>query len=93
MSDHDFFFVLDLTDGEFDRLLQDVAAAVLRHVGCDAAASQAAVTELRAALAAAPAETEGHCTARFRALGGTLQIGITFADGHSWETARALPGR
>ena len=94
MSDHDFLFALDLSDGvDVDQLLQEVAAAVLQYVGCDAATSEAAVTEIRAAVAVEPAAAVQHFAARFRAHGGTLQIGITFANGHSWETARALPAR
>ena len=92
MPDHDFFFALDLSDEvHFDRMLQQLAAAVLRHVGYDVGAVDAVTTEVRAALAAGPAAGNDRCDVRFRAAGGTLQISVAFAGGHTWETARPLP--
>lgn len=93
MPDHDFVFALDLSDEEhFDLLLQDVAVAVLRHVGYDAAAIEQVTGAVRTALRGT-ADTSRRCTVRFHAYGGHLQIGVAYTGGDSWETTRPLPAR
>ena len=92
MTDHDFLFALDLSDEpHFDRMLQDLAAVVLRYVGFDPTMIEATTREVRIALAAGADGRNLPCDVRFRANGGTLLISVTFAGGRTWETTRPLP--
>ena len=92
MADHDFLFALDLSDEpHFDRMLQELAAVVLRYVGFDAAIVDTMTGDVRAALASGAAESHSRCDVRFHAGGGTLRISVAFAGGRTWETARQLP--
>lgn len=92
MSDHDFLFALDLSDEpHFDRMLQELSAAVLRYVGFDARRADAATGELRSALAAGAAGGHRHCDIRFRAAAGALRISVAFAGGRAWEATHTLP--
>lgn len=92
MSVHDFLFALDLSDEpHFDRMLQDLAALVLRSVGFDAAVIETVMQDVQAALATGADETNTRCDVRFRAGDGTLWISVAFAGGRTWETAHALP--
>ncbi len=92
MPDHDFLFALDLSDEpHFDRMLQELAAVVLRFVGFDAPVVDGMTRDVRAALTAGAAEGHGRCDVRFRAGDGTLRISVAFAGGRTWTTERALP--
>jgi hypothetical protein len=92
VPDHDFVFALELShDPDSGRMLGDVCAAVLGHVGYGAAA----IAELRAALSGAVAQRAGNgarrCDIRFVAHGGVLQIVVTCAGAAEWRTTRPLP--
>jgi hypothetical protein len=92
VSDHDFLFALDLSDEpHFDRMLQDLAAVVLRYVGFDAGRIAAVTGEVRTALHSGAAGGDTRCDVRFRADAGALRITVTFAGGRAWEATHALP--
>jgi hypothetical protein len=92
VPDHDFLFALDLSDEpHFDRMLGDVAAAVLRYTGYDAASIDACTREIRAALASGVARGQSRCEMRFRASAGSMQISVTYDGGSTWRTTRPLP--
>jgi hypothetical protein len=93
VSDHDFFLALGLPhDVLFDSMLDAVAAAVLRHFGCEPEDVDSVTRAVRRALAARPHEGE-QCDVRFRAHGATLEITVSFAGGATWDTACSLPSR
>jgi hypothetical protein len=90
VADQDFVFALDLSDEpHFDRMLQDLAAVVLRYVGYDAAITAALTRDVRAALTAGAAE--GRCDVRFGVSDRTLRIRVAFAGGHVREITHDLP--
>ena len=91
MSAHDFLFALELTDeSPHDRMLADLAGAVLSHVGYPAPA----IEELTGALAAALADGVARgrrCDLQFRAHAGELEIAVSYKGGGGWRTTRSLP--
>ncbi len=92
MSDHDFFFALETSgDPERDRMLDELARAVLGHVGFAALAADELTSVLSAALADRAANGERRCAVRFLARDGELQV-VVAGDGSSeWRTTRPLP--
>jgi hypothetical protein len=92
VADHDFVFALEMSDdAESGKMLGEVCAAVLGHVGYAAAD----VTELTASLAAAVSPAAGgtahRCGVRFVARGGELQIVVARAGQPDWRATRPLP--
>jgi hypothetical protein len=91
VSDQDFFFALDLSGGPgFDRMLGDLARAVLAHVGYAASASDALAGQLRAALDRV-ADGQRRCELRFQAQDGELLIVVAGAGRPEWRTTWPLP--
>jgi hypothetical protein len=92
VPDHDFFFALDMSDEpDLDRMVAELAAAVLGHVGYTAAASEDLSRALHAALTSRLASGERRCTVRFLASGGQLQVVIAGDGAPEWRTSRPLP--
>ncbi len=92
MPDHDFVFALDISDDrESGRILEQLCATVLGHVGYGAPM----VAELTAALAAAVTPREAgqprRCGVRFVARGGELLIEVARAGEPDWRATRPLP--
>jgi hypothetical protein len=91
VSDHDFLFALEMSDGsEFDRMLGDLTRAVLGHVGYAGSDIDELAGVLRAALADGAASGQ-RCHVRFQAHGGELQIAVACAGRPEWRTTRPLP--
>jgi hypothetical protein len=92
VSDHDFFFALGMSDEpEFDRMLDELARAVLGHVGYAAPLVDELTTTLRAALAQRAARGQRQCDVRFLARGGELQIIVACAGSPEWRSTHPIP--
>lgn len=93
MSDHhEFLFALQLSDEpRFDAMLGELAAAVLGHVGYQAADIEELRGVLRGALASGLSNGQQRCDVQFRAQGGELHIVVAYAGGAEWRTTRPLP--
>lgn len=71
-------------------MLEDLAAAILRHSGCPVAAA----SDLNAALldaAAGGAFAAGRCRVQFEAHDGAIEILVSAPGGSVWRTSCALP--
>jgi hypothetical protein len=92
VSDHDFFFALDISDEpEFDRMLNELASVVFGYVGYPAPAVAELTGVLREALASHVASGRRRCDIRFLARAGELQIVVRCAGSPEWRTTRPLP--
>lgn len=92
MSDHDFFFALETSgDPECDRMLGELAQAVLGHVGFAAPAADELKSVLSAALAERAASGQRRCAVRFLARDGELQVVVAGDGSPEWRTTRLLP--
>ena len=92
MPPPDFFFALDLSDhAQFERMMTDVVASILRHSGYDAKTSAEIGQELRRALSDGDQRGGHHCDVKFEAADGKLVISVKFDRGSEWRTSRALP--
>jgi hypothetical protein len=92
VADHDFLFALELSDqAPFDRMLGQLTAAVLGHVGYAPAAVEEIAALLRVALASGAAAGNRRCDVRFRAHAGQLHILVSYHGGAEWRTTRPLP--
>jgi hypothetical protein len=92
VSDHDFFFALDISDEpEFDRMLGELASVVFGYVGYPAPAVDELTSVLRDALASRVASGRRRCDVRFLARAGELQIVVACAGSPEWRTTRPLP--
>jgi hypothetical protein len=88
----EFLFALRLSDEPyFERMLADLAAAVLAHVGFDGSAIDELGAVLRSALADGASKGSSRCEVRFRAHSGQLHIVVAYPDGAEWQTTRPLP--
>jgi hypothetical protein len=71
-------------------MLEELAAAILRHAGCPVTAA----SELGRALKTAAAEgalSEGRCHVHFRAHDRAIEILVSAAGGSLWQTSCAIP--
>jgi hypothetical protein len=87
---HEFLFALEMADDpDTSRMLGELCAAVLGHVGYAAAAIAEVTRELHEAIVrGAPA---GRCDVRFVAHDGELQIVVARVGAAEWQTTRRLP--
>ncbi len=93
MSDHDFFFALEMSDeSELGRMLGELVTAVLGHVGYAAPAIEELTTTVRGVLADGAAGRRQRCDVRFQARDGELQIVVARAGSAEWRTTRPCPG-
>ncbi|PYR00638.1 MAG: hypothetical protein DMF95_10350 [Acidobacteria bacterium] len=93
MSDHDFFFALEMSDeSELGRMLGELVTAVLGHVGYAAPAIEELTTTVRGVLADGAAGGRRRCDVRFQARDGELQIVVARAGSAEWRTTRPCPG-
>jgi hypothetical protein len=88
----EFTFSLALShEPRFDRMLADLAAAVLRHVGYAPDEVSELIGVLQGAVAGALANGGRECRVGFRAHDGELHLALTFDDGAVWRASRPLP--
>lgn len=93
MSDHDFFFALEMSDeSELGRMLGELVTAVLGHVGYAAPAIEELTTTVRGVLADGADSGRRRCDVRFQARDGELQIVVARAGSAEWRTTRPCPG-
>ena len=76
-------------DPDSSRMLDELCAAVLGHVGYAPPAIAEVNRELRAAIT--QANGPGRCDVRFVAHGGELQIVVARVGADEWRTTRRLP--
>ena len=92
MPASDFLFALELSDeSHFDRMLADLAGAVLVQVGYQPPVVEELTGALTAALAKGVADGLRHCDLRFTAQAGNLEIVVAYEGGTEWRTTRPLP--
>jgi hypothetical protein len=92
VSDHDFFFALDMSDEpDLGRMLGELVSAVLGHVGYAAPAIEELTTILRGVVADGAASGRRRCGVRFQARSGELQIVVARAGSAEWRTTRPCP--
>jgi hypothetical protein len=92
VSEQEFFFALDLSDEPpFDQMVGDLALAVMRQIGYESGVTDELTNVLHAALAQRVAGGQRHCTVRFLAGGGQLQVIVDGGSGPEWRTTRPLP--
>ena len=92
MSDHEFVFALEMSsDPESDRMLGQLVATVLGHVGFAAPAIAELTDALRGALANGSPHGQPRCDVRFVAHAGQLQIVVARTGAAEWRTTRPLP--
>jgi hypothetical protein len=90
LPDHEFLFALELADDpDGGRMLDEVCAAVLGHVGY----APPAIAEVKSALHDAITQSNGagRCDVRFVAHDGELQIVVVRLGAAEWRTTRRLP--
>jgi len=93
VSDHDFFFALEMSDeSELGRMLGELVTAVLGHVGYAAPAIEELTTTVRGVLADGADSGRRRCDVRFQARDGELQIVVARAGSAEWRTTRPCPG-
>jgi len=89
VSDHEFLFALELSEeGRFDRMLTELATAVLLHVGLAKPAIDELSTALRAVLRDGAAAGRRRCDVSFVAHAGALQIVVAYDGGAPWQATR-----
>jgi hypothetical protein len=92
LSDHEFVFALEMSaDPASDRMLDQLAATVLGHVGFAAPVIAELTAALHGALANGAAHGQPRCDVRFVAHAGALQIVVARAGAAEWRTTRPLP--
>jgi hypothetical protein len=92
VSEHDFFFALDIADEpELDRMLAELASAVFGYVGYAPGASDDLAGVMRKALAERVAAGQRRCTVRFQSIDGQLQVVVAGGSQPEWRTSRPLP--
>jgi hypothetical protein len=90
LPDHEFFFALEMADDpDTRRMLGDLCAAVLGHVGYGASAIAELNRELHDAIVGS--NHGGRCDVRFVVGGGELQIVVARRGAAEWQTTRRLP--
>ena len=91
MSAHDFVFALELSgEAPLDRLVGEVAAAVLIYAGSPAAASAELTDAVRNAVTDRAARGASRCDVRFSVQAGELEIVVSCAGHEPWRTSRRL---
>jgi len=92
LSDHEFVFALEMSsDPEGDRMIGQLVATVLGHVGFAPPAIAELTDALRGALANGAPPGQRRCDVRFVAQAGELQIVVARAGATEWRTTRLLP--
>lgn len=92
MPDLEFLFELQLADAvPFDAMLTELAACVLRQLGCSTDASSALVRSLQGELEERIAAGHQACHVRFRVCGRDLEVVVAYLGGHEWRAKRSLP--
>jgi hypothetical protein len=92
VSDHDFFFALDVSgDPASDQMLLELTRTVLGHVGYKHSAIDALSGQLRAAIAERADSGKRRCEIRFRSASGQLEIVVGGAGRPEWRTTWPLP--
>jgi hypothetical protein len=87
----DFIFRLHLAaEGDFDEMLGELAATILRQAGYPEASITSIAAELRSGAAAACTHGSA-CDVEFRAQGGELTIALSQAGRSVYRTMRRLP--
>jgi hypothetical protein len=90
LPDHEFLFALEMADDpDSGRMLGELCAAVLGHVGYAAPAIAELNRELRDAITRG--NSAGRCDVRFVAHDGELQIVVARVGAGEWRTTRRLP--
>jgi hypothetical protein len=90
LSDHEFLFALEMADDpQSSRMLDELCAAVLGHVGYAPPAIAEVNRELHAAIT--QGNGGGRCDVRFVAHDGELQIVVARVGAAEWRTSRRLP--
>jgi len=90
LSDHEFLFALEMADDpETSRMLGELCAVVLGHVGYPQPAIAEVNRELHAAITRGNAA--GRCDVRFVAHRGALEIVVARVGAAEWRTTRPLP--
>jgi hypothetical protein len=90
LPDHEFLFALEMADDpQSSRMLDELCAAVLGHVGYAPPAIAEVNRDLRAALT--QGNGAGRCDVRFVAHRGELEIVVTRIGAAEWRTTRRLP--
>ena len=87
----DFLFAVELSDEpDSDRMLADLAAAVLAYAGLEQGTVDELNGGLRQALAVGAAQGRRRCLVRFQAASGTLTLSVACDGGAEWQTTRPL---
>jgi hypothetical protein len=90
LPDHEFLFALEMADDpDSSRMLDELCAAVLGHVGY----APTAIAELNRELHGAVSRggRAGRCDVRFVVRHGELQIVVARNGAAEWRTTRRLP--
>jgi hypothetical protein len=92
VSDHEFLFALELSDETaFDRMLTELADAVLVFAGLSKPAIDELKAVVREALASGVAHGRRRCDVRFQAHGGELHVVVAYDGAAAWQTTRSIP--
>jgi hypothetical protein len=90
LPDHEFLFALEMADApDTSRMLGELCAAVLGHVGYAAPAIAEVSRELHDAIGRS--NHAGRCDVRFVVHEGELQIVVARVGAAEWRTTRRLP--
>jgi hypothetical protein len=90
LPDHEFLFALEMADDpDTSRMLGELCAAVLGHVGYAAPAIAEVNRELHEAIGRG--RPAGRCDVRFVVHDGELQIVVARVGAVEWRTTRRLP--
>jgi hypothetical protein len=90
LPDHEFLFALEMAgDPDSGRMLGELCAAVLGHVGYAAPAIAEVNRQLHDAITRS--DGGGRCDVRFVAHDGELQIVVACVGAAEWRTSRPLP--
>ena len=91
MASHEFFFALELSSqGAPTSLVDDLAAQVVRYVGCSLGAAPAVTAAVEKAIGQASLD-QRRCDVQFRAHAGSLEILVSSGDGSLWQTSVLIP--
>ena len=92
MGSPDFFFALEFSSqGAPASLVEDLAANVFRHVGCDPAHAEGLSDALERAVATGALGGDRRCEVQFSARNGTLEVLISSNGGRVWQTEILIP--
>jgi len=90
LPDHEFLFALEMADDpDTSRMLGELCAAVLGHVGYAAPAIAEVNRELHEAIGRG--RPAARCDVRFVVHDGELQIVVARVGAAEWRTTRRLP--